>query len=334
MLTSVSTHSELMHHYTTVMYQLGARDAVVHLWRFYIPQQAFKHSFLLHGLLAFTALHLAYLKPHDSPRYLSLGDKHQAIALESFQSILSSNADPDPDMADALFALSATLSLSSMARSCALSANTTMNMDDIAELFIMTKGIQNMIRLSSEHIRRGPMATMLEYQTRPEGTETELPLPVSVHFEALRQILVMYGLDPEALEDCQSALTQLEEIYKNIIDFAPVVDIEIGDISRWQVHVSMGYVRLIQVRNQPALIILAYYAAAITAIHTAWYIHNWAEYALRGISQSLNNSMQHLIEWPLEQLQNKMSELGVRSTVDASTLDHTFATLGLATRSV
>lgn len=300
-----------MHHYTTVLSALGVREKVAHLWRYYIPQQALNHKFLLHGLLAFAALHLAYLNPDSSNKYIRLCDKHQGVAVERFRSILSSPFDPE--LADALFALSAILSISSMGRSCALSETTSMDMDDVSELFNLTKGIANMIQLARERIEQGPLAEMLEKSTYPPGIKVNLPIRVESRFEALRYMLGTYGLDQEALEHCQNALTELEDIYKIIVYFSSRTDIEINVVSQWQVRVSMGYVRLIQDRSPPALVILAYYAASVTAIRSAWYTQNWAELTLRGITELLEENMQQWLQWPMQQLQDTMSELGVQS---------------------
>ena len=312
MLTFLSLSRELMYHYITTLYSLGARENVVHLWRNYIPQQAFENRFLMHGLLALAALHLAHLRPDNSSRYLRSCDKHQDIALQEFRSILA--APVDPELANALVALAATLSVSSMARSCAPLENKTMELGDITELFILTKGIRNMIHLAYEHVWQGPLAAMLEsQQPYPEDTQVYLPLHVSSRFEAIRRILFTCGLDQEALDDCLFALSELKKIYKNIVHISATASVEMGDVSRWQVIVSMGYVKLIEARKPPALVILAYYAAAVTAVRTAWYAQGWAEYALRAISQALDDKMQHWVEWPMQQVQEKMSALGVRS---------------------
>lgn len=193
-----------------------------------------------------------------------------------------------------------------------------MDMDNVMELFILTKGVANVIRLSHSDIRKGPMAVMLEDQAYPEGTDIHLPLSISSRFEGLQLMLATYGLDEEALEHCQSALTELQEIYKNIAYFSPMASIVTGMVSQWQVRISMGYVRLIQARNPPALIVLAYYAAAITSIRTAWYTQNWAEYALRGISQAVDDDMQQWIQWPMQQVQEHMNELGVHCPDEGS----------------
>lgn len=307
-----------MHHYTTVLSRFGSREKVTHLWRDYVPQQALKHPFLMHGLLALTALHLGYLYPDHSSKYLQLCDKHQDIALQRFRAILASPV-VDPELVDALFALSATLSLSSMARSCVLSETATMDMDAVTELFMLTRGIANVINLSREqreHILQSPLAEMLQNAAAPPDAEITLPVSVSARFEALRHMLVNYGLDQELLEHCQHALTELENVYRNIVYFAPLSDIEIAAVSQWQVKISMGYMRLISAHCPPALVILAYYAAAVTSIRTAWYVENWAEYALHGIGQSLDEDMQHWLKWPIQQVTEMMSELGVQAPAE------------------
>lgn len=318
-----------MHHYTTVLSVLGVRDNVAYIWRHFIPHEAFKHAFLMHGLLAFSALHLAFLIPDNSPKYLQLCDKHQSIALQHFRSILSSPVDPE--LANALLAQAATLSISSMARSCALSKTEVMSMDSVMELFILTKGIANVINLAKEHIARGPLGEMLQNTAYPPGMTIPLPIGVVSRFEAMRLMLTSpaQGLEQDDLEHCQNALTGLEDVYKNIVYFSRTSDVDIGPVSQWQVKVSMGYIKLVQEHNAPALIILAYYAAAITAIRKAWYTHNWAKYALRGISSSLKPDMQHWLQWPLQQVQDKMCELGVRSPVDEGVVSDKFATFTL-----
>lgn len=302
---------ELMYHYaTTVCEIVGVREDLIHLWRDYIPQQAIKHPFLMHGILALAALHLAYLRPSSSVQLLQTCDKHQTIALEKFRSILSSPVNPQ--LADARFALAATLSISSMARNCADAESSALDVNMIAELFTLTRGVRDMIHLSSEHIRAGPMAALLHIRRCPSPTEVSLPPSVSARFEAVRHMLVSYGLDLNALNHCQAALLELRGIYQNIAHILPTGNVELGVLSRWQVLISMEYITLVQAHNPPALIILAHYAAAMTAVHTAWYTQVWAHRALNGITHALDCTMQHWIDWPLEQIQNRLSVLSLK----------------------
>ena len=295
-----------MYHYaTTVCDIVGVRDNLVHIWRDYIPPQAIKHPFLMHGILALAALHMAYVHPASSTQHLQTCDKHQAIALEKFRSVLLSPVDPQ--LADARFALAATLSVSAMARSCAGIGSGALELSTIAELFILTKGVKDMIQLSFEHVRTGPMAALLQPRLCPEPTLVSLPPSVSERLDAVQHMLIKSGMDSNALQHCQAALLELRGLYQNIAFILRTGHVELGDVSRWQVLVSMEYVTLVQAGNPQALVILAHYAAAMTAVHTAWYTQDWAECALRGISNALDGTMQHWVRWPIEQAQDRMN---------------------------
>ena len=287
---------------------------ILHRWRDYIPTQAIQHSFLMHGILAFSALHLAYLHRYKSAQYLQLCDKHQAVALKKFRTILSS--DIDPEMADSLFALASIISVSSMARSCAAAEATagpgTMDMNDVTELFFLVRGVRDVIQATHDHVIQGPMAAVFHAHRMPEGTNATFPDEVDFQFNALRQMLATWGLDPEALTHCQTALTYLEDIYQNIMYFGPRGQIETGQIFRWKIAVPVEYIRLVQARCQPALVIFAYYAAAATADRTQWYTQHWGEYAIRGVSLELDEEMLRWMEWPMRQVTERMAILGVQ----------------------
>lgn len=155
------------------------------------------------------------------------------IRLDKFRFILSSPADPE--LADARFALAAILAVSSMARSCAGIDYTVLDVNAIAEQFILTRSVRDMILLSSEHIRTGPLAALLQIRRCPKPSSTRLPSSVSIRFEAIKHMLATYGMDSNAHQHCQTALLELREMYKNIAHILYTENVELGDISRCQI---------------------------------------------------------------------------------------------------
>lgn len=308
---------KLMHHYvsnvSTTEIEASSRQS---LWRDYIPQQALIYPFLLHGIIALSALHLAHLEREQSTKYLRMYDKHQAIALARFRTTLSS--DLDPEMGGALFALATTLSVSSTARSCAVPETmphpAVMDMNDVIELFFLTKGVRDIIRVTGDHIRKGPMAPIFNATTYPDGIDILLPPSVADRVKALHRMVAQYGLDLDAAEHCHSALRELEHIYRNIQYWAGIGNVEIGHVWQWQTRVTNEFVKLIQARSPPALVILAHYAAGMSAVQQTWFTQNWAQFTIRGVSFELPARMQHWIEWPLQQVQESMAVLGVTTS--------------------
>jgi len=114
---------ELMYHYRDFIVSIlvGRRKDISALWTETIPGDAFRHPFLLHGLLTMSALSLAHLRPEEAARYLRLGDRHQGVALSGFRTALA--GEITLDVSSALFALSSCLSVVSAARACLVAAN-------------------------------------------------------------------------------------------------------------------------------------------------------------------------------------------------------------------
>lgn len=74
-----------MHHYCTATGNIIAfRQDMLHVWRAILPEEAYKHSYIMHGLLAISALHKAHLIPSDRSTYLTLAAHHQSLELEEY----------------------------------------------------------------------------------------------------------------------------------------------------------------------------------------------------------------------------------------------------------
>lgn len=271
----------------------------------------------MHGLLALSALHLASIHTEEAHKYARLCDKHQTIALAKYRSILASASEVDMNSADALFAFSTTLSVCAMARSCSpifMTQAQTIDLDAIIEPFYLTRGVRDVMQLCHAHIRSGPMSQMFHGHSYPEGTVITLPDEVAAHITALDlEMLPAAQLDAEALEHCHAALTELKDVYQNIVYFTQQGDgLESGQVWRWCVAISSGFLRLIQARIPAALVILAHFAAATNAVRMSWYTENWGTYALHGIKAELDAEYWSWLEWPLRHGGRNMEILGVQ----------------------
>lgn len=82
---------ELLHFWTTQSSE-GFIDFpdCVELFRTTVVEIAFEYPFLMHELLALSALHLARLRPEKSKEYVQSSDAHAATALNLFQPQIAS----------------------------------------------------------------------------------------------------------------------------------------------------------------------------------------------------------------------------------------------------
>jgi hypothetical protein len=312
-----------MYHYgtSTSMFWRGIRAQADFVWGQYIPSQAFRFPWLMHGLLAATALHLAHSHRDRTAHFLRLADKHQTVALSAFRSVLAT--DINVDNADALFGLASILSISAMARACG-DAETAdvpgaMSMDSVTEFFFLTRGVSDVIRACNGYVQQGPMHALFDIQRLPDDAILTLPSSVIDQFDGIQQMLHEWDLDPEALRHCEGALADLRHIYEAIAYFSPDI-IETGTVWRWPINVPTPFVRLVQACCQPALVIFAHFAAAAIAVRPAWYNRDWSDYAIIGVSVNLDESMQHWLEWPRAQAKDRLAILGVQPPVVGASL--------------
>ncbi|TKA26840.1 hypothetical protein B0A50_04286 [Salinomyces thailandicus] len=214
---------QLMHHYSTHVAHtsLGVREHIMYLWRDVIPQEALRHPFLLHGLLAMSAMSLAYLRPDETDKFVTSRFSHNAM---------------------------------------------------------------------------------------PETEEPNVRLPAAVRsrFDALDEMLKLH-CSRDSYDHCLAALQELADIYRNVRYFVALRELESGQVIRWMVMVPTQYVRLIQARHAPALVILAHFAAAIASTNSVWYLDGWAQCCLQGIRLALDHDMQKWLDWPQEQTDHQLA---------------------------
>jgi len=78
-----------MHFYSTASYEALCRGQFdQHLWQTFMPQEAFKHRFLLDAIFAFTCLHKAFLFEDEAPTWNERAIEYQNRGLADFTHML------------------------------------------------------------------------------------------------------------------------------------------------------------------------------------------------------------------------------------------------------
>lgn len=84
------TDLELMMQWCNSTYQdLSRNEKTDTIWQCLVPEEALEHPFLMHGILALSALHLARTRnDHRRPMYSNIAIAHQNQALALFRDLL------------------------------------------------------------------------------------------------------------------------------------------------------------------------------------------------------------------------------------------------------
>ena len=291
---------ELLHHFTTqTCYTLSDKAQSQQLWQTAIPQIAFSYPFLMRGLLAVSAFHLAYLRPEETRHFEIKAMAHQHMALGPFQDCMKHLS---PSNCDALFAFSGLLIVLGFAAPHSSSSHTVLDVREKTTRWIrLVRGVHPMLEPMWSHIGKGKLSALLTAGVWKSEAENLSAEPFACYNELCR--LCEECEDSEIKASCEAALEDLRLCFvcmdislKNpaMSDDATVMSWPAGLLSRYLTALEQGH--------PTAMLILAYYTVVLHRLDHYWWINGEPSRILLAVYWLLDESMRLWLHWPLQVL--------------------------------
>jgi hypothetical protein len=300
---------ELLHHFVTVTYLTMSNVPEEQLyWQNEMIKIGLQNTFLLRGILAFSALHLCYLNPTQSIKYLVTASTHQDTSLAQFREALStislSKFDP-------ILAYSCILPLSSLASTASSRLRNQVQEQDTLSAF-----------LDSIQLLRGVNLILLPWSDM-FSTSRLMPL-LTVAVQHLPQASTYPGM--ESLDRLQTAcstfctststsahlgmtmtftkaISQLRTTFARFFKAASREQFIIGIILLWILDVSDDFIQLLSKRHPSSLAILAHFAALLHQENHVWWLESLGSSLITDISMGLDNEWDEVLKWPKSVIQ-------------------------------
>lgn len=326
------TDLELMHHFDTQTLDILTDTAIVQSWQRDLPRLAFSTPYVMHAVLACSALHLAHVEPQRARALHVSAVSHLDYALQQYR---QDDSEPGPENADARFCFSWLVVLFAYATPSPVTA-----VDAICEVFRLVQGIDTTVQESFTWLAAGPFAGLLNHSLHEAfqiGPDTGyVGLTCWVHFAdcVARVVLpqgIAFGLDhldymmalPAISADdsgtCSLILTELKQLYRNIIAAQHTTGFAL--VICWPKSEPSSYIRLLRRRQPQALVILAHYCVILDLLNDRWCLQGWSTRLLQQIVSELDESWKHWIAWPVQTVMLKNSPtLSMTSTLPSTTL--------------
>ncbi|CAI6311773.1 unnamed protein product [Periconia digitata] len=297
----------LISHFTSsTSYTLSHRDADRHLWRVMVPELAVAHPFLMHGLLAVSAMHLSYLRPLDRIKHETQSSHHQTLATSQFREVLSNISADNCNAVFVMCALLTLISMVSIARRSDAHVSNSFFVDDIVHHFMLTRGIGAVLGQHWQIVLTGPLKMLsTERLTHPE--EHRLPESIEARFHQLRSSILpdICRYDEASLLTCISSLASLETVYKHMHFLHPDLPrpkLEVGVALRWMSLVPLEFMTLLKSSHPGALVLLAHFIILFETFEDVWFLQGWSEHALGRIKDAVGAEASTALQWPCERL--------------------------------
>jgi hypothetical protein len=166
---------------------------VDYLWQTVFPEIAYKHSYVMQGLLSLAALHVAYLHPEDRRTHVHIAAHHHTLALSGLREDMNSIC---PDNADAVFASATLMFLYAFTTFSKLSdeleedgADTAVRKSCIlgADWIPLVHGVHVVIGPTYEYIKAGPLCSTLSVQHWDNIDPDVHPSPNDAHMLKIKE---------------------------------------------------------------------------------------------------------------------------------------------------
>lgn len=278
------------------------------LWQNTIPRIACRYDYLMHGLLAVSALHLAHLQPSKQRQYYIISTYHQNHAIAGFRNAIPTATQEN---ADSAFLASILIASFAFASAAAKSEDPQehFTLSDVAEILILIRGIEETLAagITRQWVYEGPLALMLQVPTGPPddalAKEDMIFLP---HLEELHRLVERRAeeMPPHAVVSLNESLHELDTTYEIMMWARPISNS--GFVMRWPNVISMNFLALVQDRHPIALVILAYFCAMMHYHEERWFWHRWGARVIDLIKKNLDSDWQKWVEWPADIIEKNM----------------------------
>lgn len=315
---------ELMHHYCTVTsHTMSIRKDLAHVWNVAIPRLGYQHPFVMHGILAISAAHKAYLIPASRRIYLPLADYHQTLGSEGYRHQLQTFdlSNWMPVFGFASVVVLHMLTLPTRMENHTLEAPFT----NLLELSSLLRGIKTTLQPIISHVVRTEFAPVIYGVWLLESDDKSAPCvyPSPVSRSAKLTVARCPPLDHSPLPpDTWDALKRLRAFQEADIPSGGVshylhavgqletsaklfalagLHVETGAAIFWLYTVHDSIFIDLNAQRPHALLLFAYFLVHLAVLEGSfWYLRGWARQLMVKIEDGLADQprFQELLQWP------------------------------------
>lgn len=323
----------LLHHFTNCTSEtLSDRPEAHRTWATTVVQIAFAHPFLLQGILALAALHMAVLNAGEKERLSILGASKQDAALKDFRPQLESIT---PQNCDAIFAFSflAEYYIPASAGTVINPAATFMEddfFDAIVDWLRLHQGTSEIYKRKGHWIRNGPVAPLLWSDVVGEKCQSPTRKANIGDFKAhqLHNLARIWEIDTASTTSefhenqiNSRALDILVEAFGLVLeDFKTTTGNELLNNTQlprdqtaqrakssnylslsfgWLFEIPFGFVELLEQRRPAALIIFAHFSLLLHSAPKFWWNVPIPAKIVKAVVAVLPREYHKWIEWPI-----------------------------------
>ncbi|TVY80569.1 Sterol uptake control protein [Lachnellula suecica] len=304
------TSLEILHFYTIrTSFTLSDRPELQRIWQHEVPRMAFADPFLLHEILAFSALHLARSEPERKAMLYTEASWHHDMGLKLFRTAISNGITPEN--CDACFTFSAIVAAYAWASSDQsydlFFSDASSEETSTVEWASLLRGVYTLLKAAGGWMINGLMHPILQDRyVDPELVRAADP-EVTANLTALSQLWEKRpeNFSSNNVEILNETLGLLKEACGLVAlsNTDPKLEIDVVlVVYAWPIKIPEAFFDMVKKQIPEALILLAHYSLLLNKVEKLWYMQGMSRRLLQTIHTKLGKKWERWITWPLQAL--------------------------------
>ena len=296
-------HLELFHHFSAAIGpSVGVGETLRELWTVTVPQMALGHHFLMHSLLAVSALHIAHVHPDRRESYWEHAIRHQGRALELVQREM---ANPSNLNADALLIFSIPTVWYSFASHVLPKVHENPRpLQGAVQSINLLRGIRDVGPSVKQRTWKGPLASLSTFSPESYKTAADFKRPeTSAHFSKLLVFCSTMSGESE-LEDVENFAAAASSLRATFLKVEAVPDGEptTPPIWHWAIRLQAAFVSKLAELHVIPLILVMHWCVLLLQAKQFWWMKGWVEKTSAEIQGCISHEHRPWLNWPLEKI--------------------------------
>ncbi|CAJ0546496.1 Ff.00g011230.m01.CDS01 [Fusarium sp. VM40] len=299
----------MAHFVSSTARTISPRPEISQLWQTVIPEEAITCPFLVHGMLAFSAMHLASLRPSQREHYEQCCRRHQNEAIPEYRRAIQNIKVEMSGQVFAMASLLILLGLASVSDNALSKENGSSEnkptVADIVSIFTAVKGLDAILKhgtITRHDIINSRHRVVLTGHTIVDAQTFDLPADIQLRYQELTTECLDSTGDESAQKACIEAIDLLRGIHRELLflvsrpGYNADIDLAPGYLVKWFASVSPEFITMLRREESAALIILSDFFSLLGLIENRWYLKNAASNALSAIQLVIDARGLHWLE--------------------------------------
>ena len=289
---------ELLHNFSvSTCFTLSSNPGLKTLWRTSVPEIGFSHDFVMRGILAVSALHMAHFKPEKRASYLAQAVLHHQIALQTAMSMLLNITEHN---CAALYVFSMLTAIFALAKPRKPGDFLLVGEDDIAEWLFLIQGTRAIVTMTQETLVSGNLGPILtagarRHQLRQRQSSEENRLG------ELQYLISGTVADKHTRSIYTTSIAELRKSFA-VASNSDTQALEATDVFIWVYAISEDYLGLLKQQTPEALAIFAYFCVLLKRLDSHWWVQGSSVHLISRIYRLLDEEHRLWIRWPIEEI--------------------------------